>query len=87
MNAIRDERNIELCFEGHRFFDVRRWKIAMQTENQPLKGVSIQKSSSGDFSYSYIVLQDRKFFEQNYLYPIPKYEMDKNDKLVQNPGY
>ncbi|MEO9004139.1 MAG: RagB/SusD family nutrient uptake outer membrane protein [Ginsengibacter sp.] len=87
LQAIQKEREIELCFEGHRFFDVRRWKIAMQTENQPLKRVNIEKSPSGTFSYSYFVLQDRKFYEQNYLYPIPKYEMDKNEKLVQNSGY
>lgn len=87
LHAIQKEREIELCFEGHRFFDVRRWKIAMQTENQPLKRVNIEKSSSGTFTYSYPILQDRKFYDQNYLYPIPKYEIDKNAKLVQNPGY
>lgn len=87
LQAIQKEREIELCFEGHRFFDVRRWKIAMQTDNQPLKGVKIEKSSSGTLSYSYFILQDRKFFEQNYLFPIPEYEIDKNDKLDQNPGY
>ena len=87
LNAIQKERKIELCFEGHRFFDVRRWKIAMQTENQPLRRVNIEKSQSGTFTYSYLMLQDRKFYEQNYLYPIPKYEMDKNKELTQNSGY
>jgi hypothetical protein len=87
VKAIQTERQVELCFEGHRFFDVRRWKIAMQTENQPLRGVHIEKDASGSLAYSYFVLQNRKFFEQNYLYPIPKYELDKNKDLTQNPGY
>ncbi|WP_188752445.1 RagB/SusD family nutrient uptake outer membrane protein [Parapedobacter defluvii] len=85
--AIKLERQIELCFEGHRFFDVRRWKIAMETENRPLRGVTIEKKPSGGFSYSYFILQDRKFEERNYWYPIPKYEMDKNENLEQNPQY
>jgi hypothetical protein len=87
MKAIQLERQIELCFEGHRFFDVRRWKIAIQTDNQPLRGVHIDKAANGAFSYSYFILQNRKFFEQNYWYPIPKYELDKNNELKQNPGY
>lgn len=85
--AIQSERQIELCFEGHRYFDVRRWKIAMQTDNQPLMGVKIDKDGSGNLAYSYFVLQVRKFAEQNYLNPIPKYETDKNKNLVQNPKY
>jgi len=59
----------------------------MQTENQPLRGIYIDKDPNGTLSYSYFMLQDRKFYEQNYLYPIPKYEMDKNKELTQNPGY
>ena len=40
---LRNERRIELAFEGHRFWDVRRWKIAEQTENIPLLGMEITK--------------------------------------------
>lgn len=87
LDAIHHERQIELCFEGHRFFDVRRWGIATHTANQPLRGVHIKKKPDGSFSYVYFTLQERKFNEENYLYPIPKYEMNKNKLLVQNPGY
>ena len=87
LNAIRHERQIELCFEGHRFFDVRRWKIAMETDNQPLKSVKIIKEQDGSFTYLYYTLQDRKFLPQHYLYPIPKYELDRNNLLIQNPNY
>lgn len=87
LDAIRHEREIELCLEGHRFFDVRRWKIASQTENQPLIGVHIVKESDGTFTYSYPVIQDRKFYEQHYLLPIPNYETNRNLELTQNPDY
>lgn len=89
--ALRDriyhERMIELCFEGHRFFDVRRWKIAAITDNKPLKRVSIEKKADGTFTYTYPTLQNRRFNLNNYLFPIPKEEMNKNNLLVQNPGY
>ncbi|SMD17184.1 RagB/SusD family nutrient uptake outer membrane protein [Pedobacter nyackensis] len=87
IDAIRHEREIELCFEGHRFYDVRRWKIALQTENKPLRAVNITKNPNGSFSYSYFNLQERKFTEAHYLFPIPKYEIQKNNQLVPNPGY
>lgn len=85
--AIQLEREIEFCFEGHRFFDVRRWKIAMQTENKPLRAVNIVKNTDGSFSYTYYTLQPRKFLEANYLFPIPQYERERNNLLDQNPLY
>lgn len=87
LEDIRHERMVELCLEGHRFFDVRRWKIAEQTENKPLQGVHITKQADGSFTYSYFTLQEREFNPSNYLFPIPKYELDKNNLLEQNPGY
>jgi hypothetical protein len=87
IETIRHEREIELCFEGHRFYDVRRWKIAAQTENKPIRAVNITKNLNGSLSYSYFNLQERKFLEAHYLFPIPKYEIQKNNQLVQNPGY
>src|SRR5258707_865752 len=40
-NALRKERRVELAFENNRFFDVRRWKIAEQTDNGPMYGLNI----------------------------------------------
>jgi hypothetical protein len=87
-DKIRHEREVELCLEGHRFFDVRRWKIADVTDNKPAMGVKITKKTDGSFTYDYTLkVQDRKFLApQHYLFPIPKYELDKV-KLDQNPGY
>jgi starch-binding outer membrane protein, SusD/RagB family len=85
-NKIRNERQVELCLEGHRYYDVRRWKIADVTENKPLMGVVITKDATGKRTFTYTKVQDRIFKPQHYLLPIPKEEINRT-KLVQNPGY
>lgn len=88
--ALRDriyqERRIELCFESHRIYDVRRWKIALLTENQPLMGVTVTKTGSG-FTYSPKLVRNRTFRAEYYLWPISRAEMNKNTLLINNPGY
>ena len=85
---IQQERRIELSFEEHRWFDVRRWKIAPQVLNVPARRMAINKNiTTGVKTYSVIDFQQRAFFDKNYLVPIPAYEIQKNPKLVQNPGY
>jgi len=85
---IQNERRIELYMEEHRWFDVRRWKIADITENKPAERVSISKNMlTGEKTYKIEVFEDRKFLERNYLVPIPQTEIDKNPFLTQNPGY
>ena len=86
-SRIRNERQIELCLEGHRYYDVRRWKIADVTENKPLMGVVINKNSStGVKTYTYTQVQTRVFKPQHYLLPIPKSEINRTS-LTQNLGY
>jgi hypothetical protein len=85
-NKIRNERQVELCLEGHRYYDVRRWKIADVTENKPLMGVVITKNANGTKTYTYKKVQDRAFKPQHYLLPIPTTEINRTD-LIQNPGY
>ncbi len=87
--AIRQERRIELAFEEHRFYDVRRWKIAMETENEPAYGINITKNEDGSLSYERkIALEGRSFEEQHYWLPIPRQEIQSSDgELEQNPGY
>lgn len=85
-NKIRNERQVELCLEGHRYYDVRRWKIADVTENKPLMGVVITKNNNGTKTYDYTKVQTRIFNPQNYLLPIPRDEINRSS-LEQNPGY
>jgi starch-binding outer membrane protein, SusD/RagB family len=85
---LQHERRIELAFEEHRWFDVRRWKIAPQVLNVPGKRVAITKDpATGKKTYKVVEFQPRAFTEKNYLVPIPQYEIAKNPKLTQNPGY
>lgn len=85
---IRNERRIELAFEEHRFFDVRRWKIASNTENIPVMAMKITRNANGTFNYLVVKAEDRIFTEKMYLYPIPEVEVLKsNGVLTQNPGW
>lgn len=82
-----NERRIELAFEEHRYFDVRRWKIAPQVLNENAKKVNILRDDAGNLTYSVEEFQERIFYERNYWVPIPQSEIEKNPKLNQNPGY
>lgn len=85
---IQGERRVELAFEEHRFFDIRRWKIAPDVFNAPLRGLNIQKTSGGQISYNPINVLTPVFRSpQMYLYPIPYNEVIKNSNMVQNPQW
>lgn len=87
-DRIRQERRVELAFEEHRFFDVRRWKIADVTENKPARGMKILKNiNTGERTFTIEKIQDRAFLPQHYLFPIPISEIRKNSLLEQNPNY
>ncbi len=83
---IRNERRIELAFEEHRFFDVRRWKIGEQVLSKPVTGMRINLNGS-TYTYERFTVENRSFSEKNYRYPFPQSEMDKTTKLVQNEGW
>lgn len=84
--AIRNERRIELAFEGFRFFDVRRWMIADQTENKDMHGLEIT-SSNGNLSANEFVVRKHVFRKAMYFFPIPYDEIVKTPGLIQNPYY
>lgn len=86
MNSIRHERRIELCFEGHRFFDIRRWGIA-EVGSEDGKGVVITKQADGTFTYQQITVEERTWTPSFYFYPIPRTEIQKNPAISQNPDY
>jgi len=84
---IHNERRIELCFEGHRFFDVRRWKTAELFLNKAISGMRITKSSTGVLIYERFQVENRVFKNQNYLYPISQSNLNRAPALKQNAGY
>ncbi len=88
-DRIVNERRVELCFEEHRFFDVRRWMIAEDVLNRNATGVEIVLHPDGTKTYEPGVLVEKRQFNAPAMYwmPIPKNEIDKNPNLIQNPGY
>ncbi len=85
---IQNERRVELCFEGHRFFDVRRWKLGEEFFNKPVSGMRITKNpTTGAFSYERFNVENRVFTAKNYLYPISQSNLNRAPALGQNAGY
>jgi hypothetical protein len=85
---VQNERDIELAFEDHRFWDIRRWLIA---ENEGVMkgdfyGLNITKVNATTFSWVPYVFETRTFKKEMYLHPYPLSEVLKGS-LVQNPGW
>ncbi|QPH40352.1 RagB/SusD family nutrient uptake outer membrane protein [Pedobacter endophyticus] len=84
---IHNERRVELCFEEHRFYDVRRWKEGETTFNKPVTGMRIAKTGATTYTYTPFTVENRVFTANNYLFPIAQNELNKAPGLGQNPGY
>ena len=83
---IQKERMIELAFEGHRYWDLRRWKLAGDYFNRPIRGWNIYAGDTKDF-YQVKNIFYRDFLIKDYLWPISQNEMLRNPNLVQSPGW
>ena len=79
---IRNERRLELCFEGFRFWDLRRWKVSVEKLTEPAKGVRISGTT-----YEVIDVERRAYKDHMYYGPIPFGEVNKFSELVQNKGW
>lgn len=83
---IRNERTIELAWEGRHLADIKRWRWAEDVMNGPVHGIDIADGSGnfepvpGQWIRSFAAPRD-------YLWPIPASERDLNPNLDQNPGY
>ena len=92
VKRYRDERLVELAYEGQRFFDVRRWLIADQSYTNALGIDIVHKLMPDNTTYeppTYIVksVQDRAWNPRFYLFPIQLDEINRNTQLFQNPLY
>lgn len=81
----KNERMVELAFEGHRFWDVRRWKEG-GTYFRNIIEAKLTKSDSGVITFSCDTIK-RQWDDKMYLFPIPQSERQKNKNLTQNPGW
>ncbi|HSC36631.1 MAG TPA: RagB/SusD family nutrient uptake outer membrane protein, partial [Chitinophagaceae bacterium] len=87
--ALMSEREVELAYEDHRYWDVRRWKTAPATQNFDMKAMQVVKVGS-TYQYNIIPVNvnvHHTFKDAYYLFPIMQTELSKNPNLVQNPGY
>jgi hypothetical protein len=88
---IKQERRLELAFEEHRFWDLRRWKDAEEVLNKPVKGMRITQDDAGNYTYTVFEADSRVFEPKLYWYPIPRTEILKYNNagktIIQNPGW
>jgi len=90
---IRHERRVELAFEGHRYWDVRRWRTAVAELSKPMSGIRyILDAQTGNFQIKIVDNVDGtsnipQFRTENYYFPITIARTSNNPKLVENPGY
>jgi hypothetical protein len=88
----RNERRIEMVYEDQRFFDVRRWMIGPEAYHD-VHGVQIVYKLNPDHTTAAIptitpvLIMTGKWEDKAYFFPITRSEMNKNDLLVQLPGY
>ncbi len=86
LTLLRNERRVELAFEDHRFWDVRRWELGSSTQKE-LYGVQIVENA-GDYTYIKFKYESRVWNEKMNLYPIQQQELYKNPNLQpQNLGW
>ena len=90
MEWVRNERAIELHAEGHRYYDVRRWRIADQvmqpSEFKGLNGMTVNPSFE-EFNQIVPIDQPIQWNVRQYLVPIKNSELYSDPQLVQAPGY
>ncbi|WP_184549450.1 RagB/SusD family nutrient uptake outer membrane protein [Mucilaginibacter sp. FT3.2] len=88
---VRNERRVELAFEGLRFFDIQRWGIGSQVMSGPIYGAKLGTITPSTGKYTVtgapLNIETRVFADKNYLWPIPQTEIDLDKNLKQNPGY
>lgn len=89
MDHYRNERKIELAYEEHRYYDIRRWMIAPEVM-KTVQGIEIKYPYGGTepiYSVIDIGVGVRDWKNKSYFLPLLIDELNRNDRLIQNPGY
>ncbi|NLR66415.1 RagB/SusD family nutrient uptake outer membrane protein [Chitinophaga varians] len=86
-DIIHQERMIELCFEGSRNWDLRRWKKAVIYENKPVLGWDVNQRVASEYYRPRVLFQQTFVAPRDYLWPLREYDLTVNTNLVQNPGW
>jgi hypothetical protein len=92
-DKIRHERRVELAFEGHRYWDVRRWRTAVNDLSKNNSGLRfILDYTTGKLKLEVIenidgTVKPPIFLPKNYYLPITLNRTGKNRNLIENPGY
>lgn len=92
-NLIKHERQIEFFFEDHRYYDLRRWMDAPQVMRTPVTGLDVTAKRAARESFYTTKIWNtetamkRVWNNKMYFFPISQNVLDKNGKLVQNPGW
>jgi hypothetical protein len=84
---IQRERMIELAFEGKRYWDLRRWKLAVKYFNQNITGWSVNQEISADYYQIRTLFQQTFVAPRDYFWPIAQGELTVNPSLTQNLGW
>lgn len=86
-DIIKRERLIELSFEGQRFWDLRRWKMAAEELNKDITGFSMSGKTVATYNVEKTIFNQTFISPRDYLWPIGNYEIRRNPHLVENPGW
>jgi hypothetical protein len=84
---VRDERTIELAFEGLHLFDIRRWKTGEDVVKGPVLGMTYKDASGNLQTIKSLSGGNRVFLPKHYLWPIPQTERNLDPNLTQNAGW
>ncbi|SHL24870.1 Starch-binding associating with outer membrane [Chitinophaga jiangningensis] len=85
---IRNEYEVEFNYEGHWYYDTRRWKTAEVTENRTIQGMMVTKQQDNTWAYQPVAVLNAVFlYPKMYFCPLPFDEVNKSNDLIQNPGW